>query len=370
MVIGFGNLNGAVSSNIYRAQDAPRYVLGHSVVLGYIALGFVCAWHPRQFLTLSTYCADGSALLRLICRLGAQHVAPQPRERRPGQWRGTYSSLAPVPAPVAPAAHLPPPPPLSLPQRDELIEPNGSELGDKPFKNADGVMTFTSHEQARIALGDKHSSFRCVLFRDAPRLPSPPVPRLTCSPRLQLPHLSGRSFGRPAAPTANHVPPLNHQLSRLPLLERLAPSSSRSPLYPGPLLSLFLAQGARHHHARRSILVTRVEQVDDLDRLLCPRQRNLLARHGPRLCPPAPAHLRRRPSPGRRQRRERRRRLVLLRLAVVVARARGAAAVGLELGHERPERLRRRRRRGVLVVRVRVLRMVVLVAAVGRRAGE
>lgn len=34
-VIGWGNLNGVVSSNIYRAQDKPNYRLGHGVVLAY-----------------------------------------------------------------------------------------------------------------------------------------------------------------------------------------------------------------------------------------------------------------------------------------------------------------------------------------------
>ncbi|KAF2682170.1 MFS general substrate transporter [Lentithecium fluviatile CBS 122367] len=38
MVIGWGNLNGIVSSNIYRSQDAPRFILGHSVILGYLAV--------------------------------------------------------------------------------------------------------------------------------------------------------------------------------------------------------------------------------------------------------------------------------------------------------------------------------------------
>ncbi|EJT99766.1 MFS general substrate transporter [Dacryopinax primogenitus] len=41
MVIGFGNLNGAVSSNIYRAQDTPWYRLGHIIVLVYICIGFI-----------------------------------------------------------------------------------------------------------------------------------------------------------------------------------------------------------------------------------------------------------------------------------------------------------------------------------------
>ncbi len=39
MVIGWGNLNGIVSSNIYRTdKDAPRFVPGHSVVLGYMVI--------------------------------------------------------------------------------------------------------------------------------------------------------------------------------------------------------------------------------------------------------------------------------------------------------------------------------------------
>lgn len=37
-VIGWGNLNGVVSSNIYRSQDKPGYKLGHGVVLAYLAL--------------------------------------------------------------------------------------------------------------------------------------------------------------------------------------------------------------------------------------------------------------------------------------------------------------------------------------------
>ena len=37
-VIGWGNLNGIVSSNIYRAENAPRYKPGHAVVLAYEAL--------------------------------------------------------------------------------------------------------------------------------------------------------------------------------------------------------------------------------------------------------------------------------------------------------------------------------------------
>jgi len=41
MVISFGNINGAVSSNVYRAKDKPWYRLGHGLVLMYIAIGIV-----------------------------------------------------------------------------------------------------------------------------------------------------------------------------------------------------------------------------------------------------------------------------------------------------------------------------------------
>lgn len=37
-IIGWGNLNGVVSSNIYRARDAPRFFVGHGVVLAYLVL--------------------------------------------------------------------------------------------------------------------------------------------------------------------------------------------------------------------------------------------------------------------------------------------------------------------------------------------
>ncbi|KXN84250.1 hypothetical protein AN958_12823 [Leucoagaricus sp. SymC.cos] len=41
MVISFGNINGAVSSNVYRARDAPWYTLGHGLVLMYIGFGII-----------------------------------------------------------------------------------------------------------------------------------------------------------------------------------------------------------------------------------------------------------------------------------------------------------------------------------------
>jgi len=41
IVIGLGNLNGIVSSNIYRAQYQPWYTLAHGIVLLYVLLVFI-----------------------------------------------------------------------------------------------------------------------------------------------------------------------------------------------------------------------------------------------------------------------------------------------------------------------------------------
>ncbi|KAI5118011.1 hypothetical protein M0805_008110 [Coniferiporia weirii] len=42
-IISFGNIQGAVSSNVYRERDTPWYTLGHGVMLAYIGIGFVSA---------------------------------------------------------------------------------------------------------------------------------------------------------------------------------------------------------------------------------------------------------------------------------------------------------------------------------------
>ena len=40
-VIAWGNLNGIVSSNVYRSKDAPWYSPGHCIILGYLGIGLV-----------------------------------------------------------------------------------------------------------------------------------------------------------------------------------------------------------------------------------------------------------------------------------------------------------------------------------------
>jgi hypothetical protein len=39
--ISWANLNGIMSSNVYRQNDAPQYRLGNSIILGYVAVGIV-----------------------------------------------------------------------------------------------------------------------------------------------------------------------------------------------------------------------------------------------------------------------------------------------------------------------------------------
>ncbi|KAI0649688.1 MFS general substrate transporter [Trametes meyenii] len=39
--IGIGNFAGAIASNIYRTQDAPRYIVGHGVELMFVGIGFI-----------------------------------------------------------------------------------------------------------------------------------------------------------------------------------------------------------------------------------------------------------------------------------------------------------------------------------------
>ncbi|KAF2644252.1 MFS general substrate transporter [Massarina eburnea CBS 473.64] len=69
-VIGWGNLNGVVSSNIYRAVDKPRYFTGHGVVLAYLVLWLL----------------GGSIVTRIV-------LARENRKRRSGERDGWVEGL-------------------------------------------------------------------------------------------------------------------------------------------------------------------------------------------------------------------------------------------------------------------------------------
>ncbi|THH06942.1 hypothetical protein EW145_g3739 [Phellinidium pouzarii] len=103
MAIGWGNLNGAVTSNVYRARDKPWYSLGHGIVLAYICIGLSC-----------------SLLLRIVLK------AENGRRERG--------------------------------ERDEVIGMPGSALNTK-----DGARVYESVEAARIDKGDDWSGFRYTL---------------------------------------------------------------------------------------------------------------------------------------------------------------------------------------------------------------
>lgn len=51
IVNGWGNLNGIVSSNIYRDKDKPKYRPGHGIVLGYLVL-FLMGGSGLQYMLL------------------------------------------------------------------------------------------------------------------------------------------------------------------------------------------------------------------------------------------------------------------------------------------------------------------------------
>lgn len=45
--IGLGNMGGAMSANFYRAQDSPKFILGHSLEMGFITMGLVATFAQR-----------------------------------------------------------------------------------------------------------------------------------------------------------------------------------------------------------------------------------------------------------------------------------------------------------------------------------
>jgi hypothetical protein len=50
-VNSFGNLMGAVTSNVYRAKDKPWFRLGHGIILMYIGIGFFSSIFFKFLLT-------------------------------------------------------------------------------------------------------------------------------------------------------------------------------------------------------------------------------------------------------------------------------------------------------------------------------
>ncbi|KAH9847409.1 MFS general substrate transporter [Lenzites betulinus] len=69
MTVGWGNLNGAVSSNVlyqYRDVDKPRYMLGHGIILAYIAIGWLCSLGMYVYLKRENAAREGGARDEII----------------------------------------------------------------------------------------------------------------------------------------------------------------------------------------------------------------------------------------------------------------------------------------------------------------
>lgn len=70
--IGIGNFGGAIASNIYHKKDAPRYILGHSLELMFIGIGFICV--PITVLAYKLANAKKEAILRAALERGEKNL--------------------------------------------------------------------------------------------------------------------------------------------------------------------------------------------------------------------------------------------------------------------------------------------------------
>ncbi|KAH0590875.1 hypothetical protein H2248_000992 [Termitomyces sp. 'cryptogamus'] len=72
IAIGFGNIHGAVTANIYRSRS--QYRLGHGIILAYIAIGFVCSLIFGIFLQRENACRDRGERDEIIEGIDNEHA--------------------------------------------------------------------------------------------------------------------------------------------------------------------------------------------------------------------------------------------------------------------------------------------------------
>jgi len=92
MVISFGNINGAVSSNVYRASDAPWYRLGHGLVLLYIGIGIVSSIAYYIFLRRENATRDRGERDEVIEGAFRENEGAEEREER-ARRNGRFASV-------------------------------------------------------------------------------------------------------------------------------------------------------------------------------------------------------------------------------------------------------------------------------------
>ncbi|KAI0325823.1 MFS general substrate transporter [Cubamyces sp. BRFM 1775] len=76
--IGIGNFGGAIASNIYRTQDAPRYILGHGIELMFVGIGFITV--PIAVIAYKRINARRDALMREANEKG-ERLSPEELRR-------------------------------------------------------------------------------------------------------------------------------------------------------------------------------------------------------------------------------------------------------------------------------------------------
>ncbi|GAC93479.1 transporter [Pseudozyma hubeiensis SY62] len=131
VVISFGNINGAVSSNIYPAKTGPRYIMGHAIVLAYIVIGIIS---------------------NTIFYFGLQY---ENRQRAAGKRSETILADDPTMAASgkdlqAEAAQI----------RAQEIQQSGAVRGLLRRLHVGGGGTYASWEEAKTLKGDQVSTFR------------------------------------------------------------------------------------------------------------------------------------------------------------------------------------------------------------------
>ncbi|KAF8063507.1 MFS general substrate transporter [Lyophyllum atratum] len=82
MHIGIGNFSGAIACNIYRTQDAPRYIVGHAVEMMFVGIGFICI--PIAITTYTRINRGREALLKASAERGETNKLSAPELRKMG----------------------------------------------------------------------------------------------------------------------------------------------------------------------------------------------------------------------------------------------------------------------------------------------
>jgi hypothetical protein len=92
MFIGFGNLNGVVSSNVYMAKDKPFFHLGHGVSLLYVCLGLVGTIIYQHVLRRENAARERGERAEVIGEGKAENAAGLSVEERAAR-NGKFSSI-------------------------------------------------------------------------------------------------------------------------------------------------------------------------------------------------------------------------------------------------------------------------------------